>query len=70
MKAKIKIINEYDKGAEKGKVNKTSFAEEFGLAKSSLSTILDSKARQLFSEAVFKKKIPTCLNKTNLHSLK
>ena len=54
MKAKIKIVNEYDKRAAKGKVNKTKFAEEFGLAKSSLSTKLDSKARQLISEAVYK----------------
>ena len=54
MKAKIKIVNEYDKRAAKGKVNKTKFAEEFGLAQSSLSMILDSKTRQLISEAVSK----------------
>ncbi len=33
MEAKIKIVNEYDIRDAKGKVNKTKFAEEVGLAK-------------------------------------
>ena len=41
MKAKIKIIQEYDDAVfKKGKVNKTQFALKHGLAKSSLQTIL------------------------------
>ena len=37
MKAKIKIINDYDEAVLKeGKVNKTQFALKHGLAKSSL----------------------------------
>ena len=46
MKAKIKIIQEYDDAAlKKGKINKTQFALKHGLAKSRLQTILTSKSR-------------------------
>ena len=46
MKAKIKIIEEYDEAVAKGKVNKTQFELKHVLAKSSLQTILASKSRQ------------------------
>ena len=47
-KQKQKIIQEYDELVKRqGKVNKTKFAEKYGQAKSSLSTILDSRNRQV-----------------------
>ena len=51
-KQKQKIIQEFDELVKtQGKVNKTKFAEKHGLAKSSLSTILDSKNRQVLELA-------------------
>ena len=51
-KQKQKIIQEYDELVKlQGKVNKTKFAEKHGLAKSSLSTILDSKKGQVMEVA-------------------
>ena len=51
-KQKQKIIQEYDELVKRqGNVNKTKFAEKYGLAKSSLSTILDSKNRQVMEVA-------------------
>ena len=47
-----KKIQEYDELVKRqGKVNKTKFDEKYGLAKSSLSTILDSKNRQVMEVA-------------------
>ena len=52
-----KIIQEYDELVKRqGNVNKTKFAEKYGLAKSSLSTILDSKNRQVMEVAVLEGK--------------
>ena len=47
-KQKQKIVQEFDELVKtQGKVNKTKFAEKYGLAKYSLATILDSKSRQV-----------------------
>ena len=53
MKAKIKIIQEYDDAVfKKGKVNKTQFALKHGLAKASLQTInFSNKSRQCMNTA-------------------
>ena len=52
MKAKIKIIQQYDEAVLKeGKVNQTQFALKHGLAKSSLQTISASKSRQCMNTA-------------------
>ena len=82
-KQKQKIIQEYDELVKRqGKVNKTKFAEKYGL-----STSLDSKNRQVMEVAelegkaiegrkrlktslklVFKKSLQTCFS--NLYTLK
>ena len=53
IKAKIKIMHEYDDAVfKKGKVNKTQFALKHGLAKSSLQTInFSNKSRQCMNTA-------------------